>query len=187
MADLIEKIIQCHQHLAEAEIPHAFGGALALAWCTRAARGTIDIDVNLFVGAGRIDQVLAALPPDIRWSEDDAARLHRDLQHRLWWDNTPVDVFFNSTEYHADLHRRVRWEQFGGLQLPFLSCPDLAVFKVFFDRTKDWADLEAMYEAGTLDINFVSGVITEYLGATDPRLQRLLALRELPADQRQEN
>ncbi len=33
------------------------------------------------------------------------------------------------------------------MKLPFLSCPDLAVFKVFFNRTKDWADLEAMHDA----------------------------------------
>jgi hypothetical protein len=52
----------------------------------------------------------------------------------------------------------------------------LAVFKVFFDRTKDWADLEAMQEAGTLDAPFVAGVIGHYLGDDDPRLQRLQAI-----------
>ena len=44
--DLVDKIVVCHQHLAAAEIPHAFGGALALAWCTASARGTIDIDIK---------------------------------------------------------------------------------------------------------------------------------------------
>lgn len=39
-----------------------------------------------------------------------------------------------------------------------LSCADLAVFKAFFNRTKDWADLEEMRSAGTLDVDGVIGV-----------------------------
>ena len=42
--------------LDDARIPHAFGGALALAWCTQRARGTIDIDVNVFVDRSRTAQ-----------------------------------------------------------------------------------------------------------------------------------
>jgi len=30
------------------------------------------------------------------------------------------------------------------------------VFKAFFDRTKDWADLEEMQAAGTLDVEAVA-------------------------------
>jgi hypothetical protein len=58
----------------------------------------------------------------------------------------------------------------------FLACRDLAVFKAFFDRTKDWADLEEMQGAGTLDIEVVAGVLVRYLGTDDPRIARLLAL-----------
>ena len=61
-------------------------------------------------------------------------------------------------------------------ELPFLSCPDLAVFKAFFNRTKDWADLEAMRDAGTLDTRHVTGVLVEYLGADDERVAQLQAL-----------
>ena len=43
---LADKIVAIHQALDAAQLPHAFGGALALAWCTQRARGTIDIDVN---------------------------------------------------------------------------------------------------------------------------------------------
>jgi len=50
------------------------------------------------------------------------------------------------------------------------------VFKAFFDRTKDWADIEAMHAAGTLDIPAVAGVLAVYLGADDARLARLLLL-----------
>ncbi len=178
--NLVEKIRACHDALAAAQVPHAFGGALALAWCTGSARGTIDIDVNLFVGQEQIESVLAALPANVLWNKTDIKRLRRDLQHRLWWDNTPLDLFFNSTAYHDQLLERIHWEDFAGTQLPFISCQDLAVFKVFFDRTKDWADLEAMQAAGTLDLAFVRGVITHYLGQDDPRLTRLSALTTSP-------
>jgi hypothetical protein len=60
--------------------------------------------------------------------------------------------------------------------LPFLGCQDLAVFKAFFNRTKDWADLEAMHEAGTLDVAGVAGVLATFLGSDDDRISRLLAL-----------
>ena len=174
--DLLDKILACHDHLQGAEIDHAFGGALALAWCTASARGTIDIDINLLVEADQVDAVLDALPAAVTWSKDDRQRLVNDSQHRLWWDATPLDLFLNSTDYDQRLASHVRWETLAGQHLPFLSCEDLAVFKVFFDRTKDWADLEAMQDAGTLDTQFVAGVISHYLGPDDPRLQRLLAL-----------
>jgi hypothetical protein len=95
---------------------------------------------------------------------------------RLFWDHNPVDLFFNTTPFHEEVALRVRWEPFVGRDLPFLGCQDLAVFKVFFDRTKDWADLEAMHEAGTLDVEHVLGVVVHYLGGDDPRIERLRAL-----------
>lgn len=177
MIDLVSKIARCHETLQQADVPHAFGGALALAWCTQQARGTIDIDINLLVGAEGIEAALAALPGEIVWNADDVKRLEADLQHRIWWDATPVDLFFNSSPYHQQLAQRVRWETFAGTEIPFLSCLDLAVFKAFFDRRKDWADLEAMRDAGTLDFAHVTATIVELLGTDDPRLQRLQELR----------
>ena len=53
MSVLVDKILALHAALDDAEIPHAFGGALALAWCTERARGTIDIDLNVFVDGHR--------------------------------------------------------------------------------------------------------------------------------------
>ena len=177
MVDLVAKILRCHESLREAQIPHAFGGALALAWCTLQARGTIDIDINLLVGAERIEATLAGLPEGVVWDASDLAQLRKDLQHRLWWDETPVDLFFNSTSYHEELGNRVRYEEFAGQSLPFLSCLDLAVFKACFDRTKDWADLEAMQEAGTLNVPEVVAVIATLLGPDDIRVPKLWALQ----------
>lgn len=177
--DLVGRILELDESLTEAGIPHAFGGALALAWCTRRARGTIDIDVNLFVDIGSADQVYAALPDGVTVDDDNRAEIARDGQTRLWWDRTPVDVFFNTTDFHETAARRARIEAFAGRDVPFLSCPDLAVFKAFFDRTKDWADLEEMAAAGTLDVETVSGILVHYLGVDDPRIERLVALDEI--------
>ena len=165
-----------HDALREAAVPHAFGGALALAWCTQQARGTVDIDLNLFVAPDQVERVVELLPDGVRWSEDDLRLVRRDGQVRLWWDETPVDLFFNTTEYHARVGSRARFEPLGGTDLPFLSCSDLAVFKAFFNRTKDWADLEAMAEVGSLDVEAVLGVLVHYLGADDERIARLRAL-----------
>lgn len=173
---LPERIVALHGALDRAGIPHAFGGALALAWCTHRARGTIDVDVNLFVRPEQAGAVLQALPSGVAWDDDDASRIARDGQARLWWDATPVDLFFSTTDFHDRLASRVRREPFLGVDIPFLACRDLAVFKAFFDRTRDWADLEEMAAAGSLDVEAVLGVLTHYLGGDDPRVARLRAL-----------
>lgn len=176
MTSLPEKILAIDESLDGAGIPHAFGGALALAWCTQRARGTIDIDLNVFAEVAQARQVVDALPAEVTWSEHDLELLERDGQVRIWWETTPLDVFLNTTEYHAQVAGRARREQFAGHEVPFLSCTDLAVFKAFFNRTKDWADLEEMVAAGTLDTDRVVGVLVRYLGADDDRIARLVAL-----------
>lgn len=173
---LAEKIVAIHRTLRAAGVPHAFGGALALAWCTERARGTIDIDLNIFLEPTDVPATLDALPAGVVWGDDDLALLRRDGQARLWWDTTPVDVFFNTTDFHHSAAGRARTEPFAGEEVPFLACRDLAVFKAFFNRTKDWADLEEMAAAGALDVEAVLGVLVRYLGGTDERIDRLRAL-----------
>lgn len=170
------KMMAIHESLAAAGISYAFGGALALAWCTQQARGTIDLDINVFVGPERTVAALAGLPPEIVATDDARALLEQDGQARLWWESTPVDVFLNTTEFHEQVATRVRLEPFAGERLPFLACHDVAVFKAFFNRTKDWADLEAMVAAGSLDVSAVAGVLAGFLGADDDRIEHLLAL-----------
>jgi hypothetical protein len=170
------KILAIDAALDAASLPHAFGGALALAWCTRRARGTIDIDVNVFVEVTQGQRVFDALPPEVARRPADLDLLQHDGQVRLWWDSTPVDLFLDTTEFHAQAAGRGRREQFAGRDVPFLACSDLAVFKAFFDRTKDWADIEEMLDVGTLDVDRVLGVLVRYLGPTDPRVDRLRGL-----------
>ena len=46
-----ERLVTLHQALDAAGVPHAFGGAIALAYCTEDPRGTNDIDCNVCVPA----------------------------------------------------------------------------------------------------------------------------------------
>ena len=177
MDDLVAKIVQLHDQLVRADVPHAFGGALALAWCTSRARGTIDIDVNLLLSTGDWQIALDALPSDVKVTRDDRRLFKRDGQVRVWWGKTPLDIFLNSTEFHEGIEGRIRWETFGGRSLPFLSCFDLAVFKAFFNRTRDWADLEEMMRAGALDTSRVQANLIQYLGSDDERIRKLAELQ----------
>jgi hypothetical protein len=177
VSELADKILALHDALDHADLAHAFGGALALAWCTERARGTVDIDLNVFVDAARrAAEVVAALPEGVTCTEHDLTMLARDGQVRLWWDRTPLDLFLNTVDFHDRARERVRFEPFAGALVPFLSCLDLAVFKAFFNRTKDWADLEAMVEADTLDVDHVVGILSRYLGPDDERIARLRSL-----------
>lgn len=175
--NLPDKLLAIHVALAGAGVDHAFGGALALAWCTEQARGTIDIDLNLFAAPECARELLAALPAEVTWTDAEVALVERDGQARLWWGPTPVDVFTNTTPFHEEVATRVRWEDLAGQRLPFLDCGDLAVFKAFFNRTRDWADLEDMAAAGTLDVEAVAGVLATHLGGDDDRIERLRRLR----------
>lgn len=176
MIDLVGRIAELDERLTERDVPHAFGGALALAWCTEQARGTIDIDVNIFLPVADLDRVVAALPDGVEVTDAARRQIVADGQTRLWWDRVPVDVFFDTTEFHAQVATRVRHEEFAGRLVPFLGCSDLAVFKAFFDRPKDWVDVAEMHAVGSLDLPRVAGELAAYLGAGDPRIGRLLAL-----------
>ena len=173
---IVEKIVALHGALDSARLAHAFGGALALAWCTEQARGTIDIDVNVFVDQALAGSVFDALPSGVVRSAADLERCIRDGQVRLWWGSTPIDVFTNTTEFHLAAADRVVVHEFASHDMPFLCCSDVAVFKAFFNRTKDWADLEAMAAVRTLDRELVLGALVHYLGADDERVERFTSL-----------
>jgi hypothetical protein len=148
---LADRLLAIHAALDAAAIPHAFGGAIALAYWTLEPRGTRDLDVNVFLSASDHQRAIDALPTPVDRPGDAGAQLARDGQGRLWWGDTPVDLFFNTDEFHEQAARRIRTVTFFDTEIPVLSALDLAVFKALFDRTKDWADIEAMFAARTLD------------------------------------
>jgi hypothetical protein len=170
---LSQRVIALDRALARRGIPHAFGGAIALAYATLNPRGTIDIDLNVFVPAGEAEAVLAALPKGVDQPAGTAEAIEREGQVRLWWDETPIDLFFDYAPVHADAARHARDVPFAGTTVPVLGPVELAAFKAIFDRTQDWADIEAMLAAETLDVDAVRETVQTMLPRDDPRFGRL--------------
>jgi len=173
---LPERIVAIHRALSKAGLPHAFGGAIALAYATLDPRGTSDVDVNIFTPAAAPERALAALPGGIRQPPGTAAAIARDGQIRLWWDETPIDLFFDYVPLHEQAARHRRSVPFESEQIPILGPVELAVFKIMFDRTRDWADVEAMHDAGTLDVAAVRRELERLVDTGDDRLARLDSL-----------
>jgi|tagenome__1003787_1003787.scaffolds.fasta_scaffold20971960_5 hypothetical protein len=170
---LPERVVALHRALARPRLPHAFGGAIALAYWTQDPRGTNDIDLNVFIPADDAARALRKLPEGVHRPPDAEATIGRDGQMRLWWDETPVDLFFNYAEVHDDAARHRRTVPFAGTRIPVLGPVELAIFKVMFDRTRDWADVEAMLAAGTLDLDAVRSGLRTLIDTADHRLARL--------------
>ncbi len=175
MTTLIDRIVAVCESLEEAGISWALGGALALAYATREPRGTRYIDVNVFVEADDAARVFAALPSGVVFGDADIAEAQERDQVRLWWDSTPIDVFFAADRFHQEVSLRCRRVPFEGRGINVLSAEDLAVFKAMFDRTKDWADIEAMVESDAIDLQLAADRLARLLGS-DPRVSRLRAL-----------
>jgi hypothetical protein len=173
---LAERLLEIHQALQKVHLAHAFGGALALAYCTEEPRGTRDLDVNVFAPPDRAPEVFAALPDPIAASPADLRAAERDGQVRLWWEDTPIDIFLDVHHFHRKVIRGVRWVPFEGHTIPVVGCTALAVFKALLDRTKDWADIEAMLDEDSLDVSNALAELTAMLGPDSAPARRLSAL-----------
>jgi hypothetical protein len=63
---------------------------------------------------------------------------------------------------------------FAGTRIPVLGPVEIAVFKVMFDRTRDWADLEAMIAGGDArPRRDARAALRTRVEADDPRCSRL--------------
>lgn len=176
MSELIDKLFVIHDSLTAAGFAHAFGGAISLAYCTEEPRGTRDLDVNIFTEASQAETALAVLPDEVTVRAEDIAAAVRDGQVRLWWDDTPIDVFLNNLPLHDAVGAAVLWVSLAGREVPVLDCASLVIFKAFFDRTKDWADIEAVAEATPKSIEAAAAAIADLVGDQDPAYRRLKAL-----------
>ena len=170
---LPEKLVALHDALASAEIPHAFGGAIALAYWTLDPRGTTDIDLNIFAPSVECDRALSVLPAGVAQTAGTRKAIVKDGQVRLWWGETPVDLFFDYVPIHADAARNAQVVPFAGRAIPILGPVELAVFKAMFDRTKDWADIEGMLVAGRVSPAAIGARLRLMLDGDDHRLARL--------------
>lgn len=176
-----EKIVAIGGALTEADIPHAFGGANALAYYAT-PRATADIDLNVFVPSSRASHVLAVLGGlGVATGGPKLTEfIERDGQARVFWEKTPIDLFFSYDALHDSSMERRRLVDFGEDTIHVLSPEDLMVYKVIFNREKDWRDIaEMIYAAeGNLDFDYVRSWLTRIVSDGDPQLARLERLVE---------
>jgi hypothetical protein len=172
-AELVEKLLAIHEALKAHSLPHAFGGAIALAYCVEEPRGTRDLDLNVFVDAQRADEVLSALPEGVRVKDADVEQVKRDGQTRLFWDGVPVDIFLNNLPLHEEVANGVTWVEMQGVQIPVLDCASLVVFKSFFARGRDWGDIEEVAASTPKDVESALRTVTDLVGENDPSRRKL--------------
>jgi hypothetical protein len=172
---LPDKVVAIDRALHHADVRHAFGGAIALAYYAE-PRATVDVDVNVFVGPDHIEEVRDALTPlgvsslPVGREDEDRTRVERDGQTRWWWGRTPVDVFFAYDPVHEAMRDATRTVPFGDDQIPVLGPEHLVVCKVVFDRDKDWLDIAQVLTAvPDFDAREVRRWLDHLLRAGDPR------------------
>lgn len=169
---LADKLVAIDVALAGAAIPHAFGGAIALAYYAE-PRATIDIDCNVFVDPAHHSEVTAALESLGFDAAIDPARIAADGQVRVMWGATPIDLFFAYDPVHDAMAEGIRRVEFGDVAIPILGPEHLVVCKVIFDRPKDWLDIEQVLVAVEgFDIDTVRRWVAHVVGATDQRFVR---------------
>jgi hypothetical protein len=169
---LLEKVIIVDGALFATDLPHAFGGALALAYYGK-PRVTIDIDVNLFVPIDRwpeVEGALESLPIDL---DLDPKELTEERQARLPWDLNPVHLFFSYDDLHAQMPQAIRRVPFAETEIPIVAPEHLVIRKAMLDRPKDWLDIEAILVASeSLDVPEVESWLRRLAGEGDPRVTK---------------
>jgi hypothetical protein len=163
---------------ALAVVPHAFGGALALAYYAE-PRATVDIDLNVFVPPERFREV--AVPLEGLGAEADnptvAMLVQRDGQARVMWDATPIDLFFAYDRFHEAAGAARKVVPFGDGHIPILAAEHLIVAKAVFNRPKDWVDIDAVVAGeAEIDVAEVLRWVARIAGDEDPRYDRIVAV-----------
>jgi hypothetical protein len=169
------EIIDIHRTLARGDIPHAFGGAISLAYAG-IPRYTHDIDVNIALAqehGPRVLDVLSTLFPIL-----DREKAERELraiaQTRLRWGDIPVDLFFANTPFHEAMAGRTRQVDFIGVAIPVISPEDIIICKALFNRPKDWLDIENVFRVREhLDSGYIRRWLEEFREPDDERIRRI--------------
>lgn len=168
---LAERVVAIDGALAA--VPHAFGGALALAYYAE-PRATIDIDLNVFVPVDRLDEVVAPLSRLGAAAASVIELIRRDGQARVLWDDTPIDLFFAYDAFHDAAATRCARVPFGDTTIPILGVEHLVVCKVVYNRAKDWVDIDTIVELGTrVEVAEVLRWVGRLAGDEDPRYSRI--------------
>ncbi|MDA8208036.1 MAG: hypothetical protein M0Z92_03490 [Actinomycetota bacterium] len=149
---MAERIVAVHRSFDAAEIPHAFGGAIALAYHTLRPRATSGIDINVALAGMDAERVFRSMPPQVKGSGQlIRVAQARDEVRLRWMRSGSIDLFFARDDYYRLVEERKEIQRFAGTSIPVISATDLTVFKTLFNRPQDWVDIAEMLKAGTVD------------------------------------
>jgi hypothetical protein len=173
--DATEAAVHFAKALEAAQVPYAIGGAIAYGFFG-AARGTHDVDINLFVEGDRVRPALEALI-GAGLEIDKALSLETAAERgdaRGVFQGLPVDLFFNSIPVHERAASRTREVTLHGVRIRVLSPEDTAVFKMLFYRGKDLIDVERLLGImqASLDCAYVRAALVEVVGEDDYRTRK---------------
>jgi len=152
---LPEQILAIHTEFDKGNVPHAFGGAIALAYYGQ-PRATYDIDINIALPVeqhGRVLDCLTSLFP-IENRARVEGEIMRSTQTRLRWEYIPVDLFFADIPFHESIAARSREVEFAGTKIPIISAEDLIICKAAHNRGKDWPDIENIFRVQGMNLDF---------------------------------
>ena len=179
-----EIAVEISRILTGADLHHAVGGALALGFYSN-PRGTLDVNLNVFVDAERADAALEALAVGGVALDRAVARavIRERGELRLDHRGCRVDLFFNSIPFHDKVSRRMRRVRLLGALVPILSAEDLIVFKFLYNRYKDLADIRHVFETvgDRLDRDYIRAGLIECVGMDD---QRMISFEAISSDAR---
>jgi hypothetical protein len=154
-------------------IEYALGGAIALGYWG-VPRGTLDVDVTLFVPKEKPSECLWLLGEiGCRFLASSAmASLVENGFCSVTFGDRRIDVFVPTNEFYEAARRRKREVRLGGQSTFVWDAESLTVFKLMFFRRKDLADAEQMLrtQGKSFDRAWVREQIVAMYGARDPRV-----------------
>jgi hypothetical protein len=174
------------EQLDSRRVDYAVGGAIALGYWG-APRGTIDVDLTLYLPAER--------PSECVWLLEDlgcelqAAETLRSLREhgfcRAVMAGTRLDVFLPIVPFYEAARARRKRVDLAQQPLMIWDAESLAVFKMMFFRRKDLADIEQILrtQVTRFDRLWTREQLVVMYGARDPRLSQWDELvREIPVE-----
>lgn len=158
--------------LSDARIDAVLGGAMAYGYWG-VPRGTLDIDVTVFVDLDRIESVFPVL--EALGARFDRSRALDVAQRRGVFEvelrSFRVDVFVPDIPLYAAARERRRRVRFLDVELLVWAPEDITLFKLLYFRPKDKLDIENIIQIQqeNVDLGYIRRWLVDLVGAADER------------------
>jgi hypothetical protein len=170
-----EIALQLACKLEERKVDYALGGALALGFWGQ-PRGTIDVDLNLFLPQDKPSEVIWCLQ-EIGCEVIASKAVHSIREHGFCYAtyaSCRIDVFVSSSPIYEKARARRRRVHLGDQEVSVLDAETLTVFKMMFFRAQDILDIRKILKAqrSHLDHAWIREQLVEMFGPRDSRVIR---------------